>query len=80
MKTVTINGKKYSEADIERHCTPITLSVKTGNRLRHKSGEEYIVAQIGMATHRLICLADGNRWSEQSLFDGSEHEFELIQS
>ena len=56
------------------------LSVKAGDRLRHENGGEYIVARIDSANFRLINLLDGNRWSEKSLFNGTENEFELIRS
>lgn len=80
MKTVFVNGKKYYASDIEEKCSPVKLEVKPGYRVKHRSGEEYIVAQVSSENLRLISLRDGNRWDDCDLFHGEEDQFELIQS
>ena len=40
------------------------LRLKFGSRVRERSGEKYILAQVGPCEAVLVCLRDGNRYDD----------------
>lgn len=49
------------------------LKLKVGSRIAI-DGEEFIIAQVDMATVAAICLEDGNRWTDPVVKEGSMSE------